>query len=201
MTVSNECISIFKKSIEDYHLVDTVNQEFKNPFSSNEVFKKNIYKKSWIDTVQWHLEDIIRKPTIDPNKALKIKRRIDKSNQDRTDMVEAIDDYFFSKFSHVKIIDGFNINTETPAWAIDRLSILELKIFHMDIEANRPSADEKHRFSCFNKLELLKLQRKNLSKAIDQLIENISTGKTKALTYKQMKMYNDDKLNPELYKD
>ena len=116
-------------------------------------------------------------------------------------MVEAIDEYFFSKFSHVKIIDGFNINTETPAWAIDRLSILELKIFHMDIEANRPSADEKHRLSCFNKLELLKLQRNNLSKAIDQLIENISKGKTKALTYKQMKMYNDDKLNPELYKD
>ena len=201
MTVSDECISIFKKSIEDYHILDSVDQEFRNPFSKNEVFKKNIYKKTWIETVQWHIEDIIRIPTIDPNKALKIKRRIDKSNQDRTDMVEAIDDYFFSKFSHVKIIDGFNINTETPAWAIDRLSILELKIFHMDIEAKRPSADEKHRLSCFNKLELLKLQSKNLSKAIDQLIENISKGKTKALTYKQMKMYNDDKLNPELYKD
>ena len=201
MTVSKECISIFKKSIEDYHILDSVDQEFKNPFFKNEVFKKNIYKKSWIDTVQWHLEDIIRKPSIDPNKALKIKRRIDISNQNRTDMVEVIDDYFFSKFSHVKVIDGFNINTETPAWAIDRLSILELKIFHMDIEANRPTADQKHRLSCFNKLELLKLQRKNLSKAIDQLIENISQGKIKALTYKQMKMYNDDKLNPELYKD
>ena len=201
MTVSKECISIFKKSIEDYHILDFVDQEFRNPFSKNEVFKKNIYKKSWIDTVQWHLEDIIRKPNIDPNEALKIKRRIDKSNQDRTDTVEAIDDYFFRKFSHVKIIDRFSINTETPAWAIDRLSILELKIFHMDIEANRPSADEKHRLSCFNKLELLKLQRKNLSKAIDQLIENISKGKIKTFTYKQMKMYNDDKLNPELYKD
>ena len=156
MTVSKECISIFKKSIEDYHILDFVDQEFRNPFSKNEVFKKNIYKKSWIDTVQWHLEDIIRKPNIDPNEALKIKRRIDKSNQDRTDTVEAIDDYFFRKFSHVKIIDRFSINTETPAWAIDRLSILELKIFHMDIEANRPSADEKHRLSCFNKLELLK---------------------------------------------
>ena len=99
MTVSKECISIFKKSIEDYHILDSVDQEFKNPFSKNEVFKKNIYKKSWIDTVQWHLEDIIRKPSINPNKALKIKRRIDESNQNRTDMVEAIDDYFFSKFS------------------------------------------------------------------------------------------------------
>ena len=201
MTITNECITIFKMAIKDYHVFDSVDQELKNPFSDNQVFKKNIYKKSWIDTVQWHLEDIIRKPSIDPKEALQIKRRIDKSNQDRTDMVEIIDEYFFNKFSNVKITEECNINTETPAWAIDRLSILELKIFHMDVEANRSSADEKHRHSCISKLEILKAQRKNLSKAIDQLLDNISNGKTMALTYKQMKMYNDDKLNPELYKD
>ena len=201
MSVSSVCNKVFKIAIDDYHISNSVDGKKTNPFSDSSSLEKIIYNKCWIDTVQWHLEDIIRKPSIDPNKALKIKRRIDISNQNRTDMVEVIDDYFFSKFSHVKVIDGFNINTETPAWAIDRLSILELKIFHMDIEANRPTADQKHRVSCFNKLELLKLQRKNLSKAIDQLIENISKGKIKALTYKQMKMYNDDKLNPELYKD
>ena len=159
-----------------------------------------MYKKAWIDTVQWHLEDVIRKPSIDPKEALVIKRRIDKSNQDRTDMVEEIDDYFFQKFKDITSIKDAILNTETPAWAIDRLSILELKIYHMRIESERESADESHKLNCLEKLKVLLLQRENLSTAIDQLLTNISAGKVKAVTYKQMKMYNDKKLNPELYK-
>ena len=159
-----------------------------------------MYKKAWIDTVQWHLEDIIRKPSIDPKEALIIKRRIDKSNQDRTDMVEEIDDYFFQKFKDLVSSKDAILNTETPAWAIDRLSILELKIYHMKIESERDTADESHKLSCLDKLNVLLLQRENLSTAIDQLLTNISEGKVKAVTYKQMKMYNDKKLNPELYK-
>ena len=159
-----------------------------------------MYKKAWIDTVQWHLEDIIRKPSIDPKEALVIKRRIDKSNQDRTDMVEKIDDYFFQKFKDIASSNDAILNTETPAWAIDRLSILELKIYHMRIESERESADESHKLNCLEKLNVLLLQRENLSTAIDQLLTNISEGKVKAVTYKQMKMYNDKKLNPELYK-
>jgi len=159
-----------------------------------------MYKKAWIDTVQWHLEDIIRKPSIDPKEALAIKRRIDKSNQDRTDMVEEIDDYFFQKFKNIASSNDAILNTETPAWAIDRLSILELKIYHMRIESERESPDESHKLNCLEKLNVLLLQRENLSTAIDQLLTNISEGKVKAVTYKQMKMYNDKKLNPELYK-
>jgi len=200
MSITKKCVQVFQRAIEDYHLIDSVEQELNNPYKKEDIFIKNLYKKSWIDTIQWHLEDIIRKPDISAKKALKIKRRIDKSNQERTDMVEVIDDYFFNKFLNVSEIDDCIISTETPAWAIDRLSILELKIYHMNVEANRTLAGKKHRLSCLNKLEVLKSQRENLSVAIDQLIENISNGKTKALTYKQMKMYNDEKLNPELYK-
>ena len=159
-----------------------------------------MYKKAWIDTVQWHLEDIVRKPSINPKEALIIKRRIDKSNQDRTDMVEEIDDYFFQKFKDIISRKDAILNTETPAWAIDRLSILELKIYHMRFESERESADESHKLNCLEKLNILILQRENLSTAIDQLLTNISEGKVKAVTYKQMKMYNDKKLNPELYK-
>ena len=200
MKISSNLVEIFQASINEYHVKDSVDQTFENRFSIDQVFESMMYKKAWIDTVQWHLEDIIRKPSIDPKEALVIKRRIDKSNQDRTDMVEEIDDYFFQKFKDITSSKDAILNTETPAWAIDRLSILELKIYHMRIESERESADESHKLNCLEKLNVLLLQRENLSTAIDQLLTNISEGKVKAVTYKQMKMYNDKKLNPELYK-
>ena len=200
MKISPNLVEIFQASINEYHIKDSVDQSFENRFSKDMVFESMMYKKAWIDTVQWHLEDIIRKPSIDPKEALVIKRRIDKSNQDRTDMVEEIDDYFFQKFKDITSRKDAILNTETPAWAIDRLSILELKIYHMKIESERDTADESHKLSCLDKLNVLLLQRENLSIAIDQLLTNISEGKVKAVTYKQMKMYNDKKLNPELYK-
>jgi len=200
MKISSNLVEIFQESINEYHIIDSVDQSFENKFLKDQVFESMMYKKAWIDTVQWHLEDIIRKPSIDPKEALVIKRRIDKSNQDRTDMVEEIDDYFFQKFKDTNSRKDAILNTETPAWAIDRLSILELKIYHMKIESERESADESHKLSCLDKLNVLLLQRENLSTAIDQLLTNISEGKVKAVTYKQMKMYNDKKLNPELYK-
>ena len=200
MKISSNLVKIFQKSINEYHIKDSVDQTFENRFSKDQVFESMMYKKAWIDTVQWHLEDVIRKPSIDPKEALVIKRRIDKSNQDRTDMVEEIDDYFFQKFKDITSIKDTILNTETPAWAIDRLSILELKIYHMRIESERESADESHKLNCLEKLNVLLIQRENLSTAIDQLLTNISEGKVKAVTYKQMKMYNDKKLNPELYK-
>jgi len=200
MKISSNLVEIFQVSINEYHIKDSVDQSFENKFLKDQVFESMMYKKAWIDTVQWHLEDIIRKPSIDPKEALVIKRRIDKSNQDRTDMVEQIDDYFFQKFKDITSRKDAILNTETPAWAIDRLSILELKIYHMKIESERDTADESHKLSCLEKLNVLLLQRENLSIAIDQLLTNISEGKVKAVTYKQMKMYNDKKLNPELYK-
>ena len=200
MKISSNLVEIFQASINEYHVKDSVDQTLENRFSKDQVFESMMYKKAWIDTVQWHLEDIIRKPSIDPKEALVIKRRIDKSNQDRTDMVEEIDDYFFQKFKDITSRKEAILNTETPAWAIDRLSILELKIYHMKIESERDTADEFHKRNCLDKLNVLLLQRENLSTAIDQLLTNISEGKVKAVTYKQMKMYNDKKLNPELYK-
>jgi len=199
MSTSAICNDVFKKVIEDYHLLDFIDAKKSNPYSDNSDLEKIIYDKCWIDTIQWHLEDIIRKPNINPEEALKIKRRIDSSNQDRTDMVEELDDYFFDKYSNSNPSKDAILNTETPAWAIDRLSILTLKIFHMNEEAKRESASVEHRKQCSEKLETLLLQRKNLSKAIDQLLNNISNGDVIISTYKQMKMYNDESLNPELY--
>lgn len=199
MSISTICNDVFKNVIDDYHIDDNVDGDNKNPHNNDSFFKKIIYDKCWIDTVQWHLEDIIRKPDIDSDKALKIKRRIDSSNQERTDMVEMIDDYFFEEYSKSKASPNAILNTETPAWAIDRLSILALKIFHMSEEANRDSASAEHRNKCSEKLNALIQQRENLSKAIDQLLDNIKTGKVIISTYKQMKMYNDESLNPELY--
>ena len=199
MSISKTCNSIFQQVIDDYHLQDFVQAKNPNPYSSSKLFEKMIYDKCWIDTVQWHLEDIIRKPDISPKEALQIKRKIDSSNQDRTDFVEKLDDYFFKNFSNSSPSNEAILNTETPAWAIDRLSILALKIFHMNEEANRKSANDDHRQKCAIKLNTLISQRINLSKAIDQLLENISKGRVIISTYKQMKMYNDESLNPELY--
>ena len=199
MSVSKTCNSIFQQVIDDYHLQNLVDAKKINPYNNSNSFEKMIYDKCWIDTIQWHLEDIIRVPNISPDEALKIKRRIDSSNQDRTDIVEDLDDYFFKKYSNSNPSKLAILNTETPAWAIDRLSILALKIYHMSEEANRKSASYQHRKKCSEKLEGLLTQRENLSKAIDQLLENISKGGVIISSYKQMKMYNDDSLNPELY--
>ncbi len=199
MSISKTCNSIFQQVIDDYHLQNFVDANKSNPYNNSNFFEKMIYDKCWIDTIQWHLEDIIRIPDIRPDEALKIKRRIDYSNQDRTDMVEELDDYFFEKYSNPSPSKQATLNTETPAWAIDRLSILALKIYHMNEEANRKSASDEHRKKCSEKLDGLLIQRKNLSKAIDQLLENISKGRVIISSYKQMKMYNDESLNPELY--
>ena len=191
--------SIFNRSIEDYHITDVVDAVKPNHYENNSL-EQILYDKNWIDTVQWHLEDIIRDENIDPVKALEIKRRIDASNQKRTDLVEFIDSWFLNKYKNTTPNADAKINTETPAWAVDRLSILALKVYHMDLEANRTSASDEHREKCQMKLNTLLEQKKDLSSAIDQLLNDIENGLVKIKTYKQMKMYNDETLNPILYK-
>lgn len=198
---SDKANQIFLEVIEKYHEVNTVDQPFHNPYNrKKELLEHLLYRKCWIDTVQWHYEDIIRDPNIDPVEALKLKRQIDASNQDRTDTVEYIDSYFLEKFKDVRPKSDATINTESPAWGIDRLSILALKVFHMNEEANREDASEEHRMKCQAKLEVLLEQRVDLSKAINQLLEDIGNGDKYMKVYKQMKMYNDDELNPVLRK-
>ena len=192
--------SIFEQSINDYHKFDNVDQPVNNPYQKDQ-FEHLLYVKNWIDTVQWHFEDIIRDPNIDPVAALALKRRIDASNQERTDMVEYIDSYFLQKFSHVKVKDSAKINSESPAWAFDRLSILALKIYHMNEEATRPEASQDHRDKCQAKLNILLEQRTDLSTAIEELLTDIENGDKFMKVYKQMKMYNDDELNPVLYQN
>lgn len=199
MTLSEICNRIFKETIHHYHSFDDVDATPKNPYRKGTI-EDLLFRKNWIDAVQWHLEDIIRNPEIDPVEALKIKRRIDKSNQDRTDLVESIDDFFLAKYSEVTILPDATINTESPAWAIDRLSILALKIYHMEEEAKRTDAAPDHLEKCKIKLAVLLQQREDLSSAIDQLMNDIEAGKKYMKTYKQMKMYNDPALNPVLYK-
>lgn len=194
-TLSNR---IFTESILDYHKNDHVDTPIQNPYELKSI-EYYLYLKNWIDTVQWHLEDIIRDPNIEPSEALKIKRRIDKSNQDRTDLVELIDSYFLDKYKEVQICPDATINTESPAWAIDRLSILALKIFHMQKEVERTDTTPEHHAQCENKLNILLEQQKDLSTAIDQLLADIEAGRKYMKVYKQMKMYNDPSLNPVLY--
>lgn len=189
---------VFNEAIADYHQANHVDTPMKNPYQAP-CIEYYLYTKNWIDTVQWHLEDLIRDPNIDPTEALALKRRIDRSNQDRTDLVELIDSYFLDIYKDTEIRPDATINTESPAWAIDRLSILQLKIYHMRQEAERTDVDEIHREQCRTKLDILLEQQKDLSAAIDRLIEDISTGKKYMKTYKQMKMYNDPALNPVLY--
>ncbi len=189
---------IFERVIEDYHKFDDVDHPSLNPYEKG-TLDHLLYEKNWVDTVQWHLEDIIRDPNIDPVEALKIKRRIDRSNQVRTDMVEYIDSYLLDKYKDVKVAPDAKINTETPAWAIDRLSILALKIYHMRCETLRKDVDEAHRAACQKKLDVLLAQQRDLSTAIEELIADIEAGRKYMKTYKQMKMYNDPALNPVLY--
>jgi len=189
---------IFDEVIKKYHVLDNVDQPFENPYNKSKL-EHLLYKKSWIDTVQWHYEDIIRLPDINPVEALTLKRKIDASNQVRTDMVEFIDSYYLDLYKSIKIQPDAKINTESPAWAIDRLSILALKIYHMNEEANRENASDQHRSNCQEKLDVLLDQRIDLSSAIDALLDDISHGIKYMKVYKQMKMYNDDELNPMLY--
>ena len=188
---------IFWESILRYHIADDVNQPFENPYDSKTI-EHLLYRKNWIDTVQWHYEDIIRDPHIDPVAALDLKRKIDASNQNRTDMVEYIDSYFLDMYKEVKPLPEATINTESPAWAVDRLSILALKIYHMQEEVNRPDATPEHRAKCQEKLNVLLEQKKDLSTALNQLLDDIAAGRKYMKVYKQMKMYNDDELNPVL---
>lgn len=188
---------IFEESIRNYHIEDEVDQPFENQYPKNDIAHL-LYRKNWIDTVQWHYEDIIRYPDIEPKKALEIKRKIDASNQDRTDLVEYIDSYFLDKYRSVKILKNATTNTESPAWALDRLSILALKIYHMKIEVERKDAAPEHIEKCTAKLMVLQEQKKDLSTAIDQLLTDIEAGRKYMKVYKQMKMYNDEELNPVL---
>lgn len=191
---------VFEKSIEDYHKFDDVNQPIANPYEKGSI-EHLLYAKNWVDTVQWHYEDIIRDPQIDPVAALVLKRKIDASNQVRTDMVEYIDSYFLDKYKNVQVKPNAKINTESPAWAMDRLSILALKIYHMHEEATRPDASEDHRAKCQAKLEVLLEQKQDMFTSISQLIEDIENGEKFMKVYKQMKMYNDEELNPVLYQN
>ena len=198
MNFSEQCYHIFEQATLAYHTTDSGDAAVKNPYPVKSI-EFYLYLKNWIDAVQWHLEDIIRNPQIEPVEALVIKRRIDKSNQDRTDLVELIDSFFLDKYKNVKVLNDATINTESPAWAIDRLSILELKIYHMEQEVRRQDASDEHRSKCQEKLNVLLEQKKDLSTALDQLLMDIRTGRKYMKVYKQMKMYNDPALNPVLY--
>lgn len=198
MSFTEKAWEIFNLSISDYHISDDVNSTSKNEFPNGSL-EHLLYAKNWIDTVQWHLEDIIRDENIEPADALILKRRIDASNQQRTDLVEYIDSWFLKKYENISPNSDAKINTETPAWAVDRLSILALKIYHMALEANRETATEDHRMKCQQKLDILQEQHQDLTKSIDQLLADIENGNVKMTVYKQMKMSNDESLNPIPY--
>ncbi len=198
MTFTEQANKIFVQAINDYHLTDNVDTPIRNPYERGTI-EYSLYLKCWIDTVQWHYEDIIRDPHINPGEALALKRRIDQSNQDRTDLVEDIDSYFRQLFSHVRPQDDARLNTESPAWAVDRLSILALKIYHMREQVERGDATDEHRKKCQAKLGVLLEQQVDLSTAIDQLLEDIEAGRKYMKVYRQMKMYNDPSTNPVLY--
>lgn len=198
MSFAQHCNTIFNQAIRDYHIKDDIETPISNPYERDEI-ENRLYLKCWIDTVQWHLEDIIRDPHIDPIEALQLKRRIDRSNQDRTDLVEQIDSYFRQQYSDVTIAPDATINTESPAWAIDRLSILALKIYHMREQAERTDADAEHRAKCQAKLNVLLEQQVDLGTAINQLLDDIAAGRKYMKVYRQMKMYNDPSTNPILY--
>ncbi len=198
MAFTEKANKIFNQAINDYHVKDNIDTPINNPFEEGSI-ENRLYLKCWIDTVQWHFEDIIRDPQIAPAEALLLKRRIDKSNQDRTDLVEQIDSYFREIYKDVKVQDDARINTESPAWAVDRLSILALKIYHMKEQVERPEASAEHKAKCQAKLDVLLEQQVDLSTAIDQLLEDIEAGRKYMKVYRQMKMYNDPSTNPVLY--
>ena len=199
MSFTKLCNDIFNQAIRDYHVTDNIDTPINNPYK-RETIENRLYLKCWIDTVQWHFEDIIRDPHIDPVEALNLKRRIDRSNQDRTDLVEQIDSYFRQKYADVQMLPDARLNTESPAWAIDRLSILALKIYHMQEQVERKDVEAEHREKCEAKLNILLEQQVDLAAAIDQLLADIEQGRIYMKVYRQMKMYNDPATNPVLYK-
>ncbi|MDE6323702.1 MAG: DUF4254 domain-containing protein [Paramuribaculum sp.] len=198
MTFSEKSYAIFNQATHDYHLKDDVDAEFPNPYEAGSV-EAVLYDKNMVDAIQWHLEDIIRDPEIDPVAALALKRRIDRSNQVRTDMVEQLDSYFLDLYKDVEAAGDATINTESPAWALDRLSILALKIYHMEREAERSDASPEHIAKCRAKLNVLVEQRSDLCTAIAELLADIEAGRKFMKVYRQMKMYNDAETNPVLY--
>lgn len=198
MKTAEKCNEIFDRSVADYHITDNVDAPVRNPYE-NGSFEAILYGKNWVDAVQWHLEDIIRDPQIDPVEALALKRRIDRSNQVRTDMVEDIDSWFRDRYAGVTPLPGATINTESPAWALDRLSILALKIWHMREQTERTDAEPAHLEKCRAKLDVLLEQREDLTSAIDTLLYDIAAGRKYMKVYRQMKMYNDPATNPVLY--
>lgn len=198
MTFTDTCWAVFNHAIDDYHRVDNVDLTVDNPYDEQSI-EHLLYRKNMIDTVQWHLEDIIRDPDIDPVTALQLKRRIDRSNQERTDVVEWIDSFFLQRYQGVTPLPSATINTESPAWAIDRLSILALKIYHMREQASRNDATEEHRARQQQRLNVLLTQQQDLATAIDQLLDDIAAGRKYMKVYKQMKLYNDPTTNPVLY--
>ncbi|XOD69509.1 MAG: DUF4254 domain-containing protein [Flavobacteriales bacterium AspAUS03] len=196
----NNCWRIFNQSIQDYHRIDDIDVPIQNPYPKNDL-QHLLYLKNWIDTIQWHLEDLIRDPKIDPKEGMKLKYRIDASNQERTDLVESIDVYFLNWYQDTKPLAGAKINTESPAWTVDRLSILALKIYHMEEQVQRSYTSLTHKNQCRKKLYLLQIQQEDLFTAIEELLEDIQSGRKYIKVYKQMKMYNDETLNPILYKN
>ena len=200
MGIAEKCFDIFNEATVAYHVTDNVDAPHPNPYEEGS-FEHTLYAKNMVDAVQWHLEDIIRDPEIDPVAALALKRRIDASNQVRTDMVEELDTYFREKYADVEVAVDATINTESPAWALDRLSILALKIYHMEVETKRTDATAEHIQKCGNKLAVLLEQRKDLTTAIGQLLDDIAAGRKYMKVYRQMKMYNDTDTNPVLYKN
>lgn len=194
---ANDLYELFSRQVADYHIADDIDVPTHNPYPADS-YEHLLWEKGHIDTVQWHLEDLIRPDDVDPVEALQLKRRIDRSNQQRTDMVERIDDHYLTLYHNVTPQSGARLNTETPAWAIDRLSILALKIYHFSIEAQR--GDTEHRSRCQAKLDTLLTQREDLTTAIDQLFDELAAGTRIMKVYRQMKMYNDPSLNPMLYK-
>ncbi len=195
---TSDALIVFKKTIEDYHIYDDVKQVEINPYQQDDIAHL-LYHKCWIDTVQWHLEDLIRMPDISDKRGMEIKRLIDHSNQERTNTVELLDMHFYHVFKEIKSKKNAYLNTETPAWAIDRFSILVLRIYHMKEQTNREDASEEHKEHCRIKLDILIKQKHQLMKAIDHLFDYISKGKIIFRPFMQMKMYNDKKLNPALY--
>lgn len=196
---ANHCIEIFNRSIHDYHINDNVDQPCNNPFSENSI-ENLMYLKNWIDTVQWHYEDIIRDPNIAAENGILLKRKIDRSNQDRTDLVEKIDDYYIELFKNVNSSNESKLNTESPGWVVDRISILCLKIYHMQEQTERKDVSEEHVNNCIKKLSVLKEQQEDLSQSFNELLDDLENGVKKIKVYRQMKMYNDSSLNPVLYK-
>ena len=189
---------IFAQAVEDYHRTDNVDAAMPNPYGEGTI-EYDLYRKNWIDTVQWHLEDIIRDPSIDPKEALTLKRRIDRSNQERTDLVERIDSYFLELYRDVQPLPDARINTESPAWAIDRLSILYVKLWHMREQVERKDVSAEQHAKCAAKLAVLEEQLNDMTVSISQLLADYQTGARIMKVYRQMKMYNDPTLNPVLY--